>query len=127
MYHAAFNDTDRNGQPKVIVDVSAVSSDDEMLKPKPFSIHRPSKKLCRRIDQMLIHQVQRFPLVVSHYIGTYERYYVRNDTRRSRRAYDYKASVRHGKSHMWISEWVDGFVRQMGPDKAALLLNGHVR
>lgn len=69
--HAAFNDTERNAQPKVIVDVSRVARTDEMFKVKPFSIQRPSKELCRRIDQMNISTPQWFPLVVNHCVGTW--------------------------------------------------------
>jgi hypothetical protein len=123
-YHAALTDKERNAQPKVIVDVSAVDPTDEMFKPKAFSIHRPSKKLCRRIDQLDFDTVERYPLAVNHYVGTYERYVARNDTRRNERAYEYKAHVDAG-SDDWITTWLDGFVQEQGPDKASALLQDY--
>jgi len=129
-YRAALNDTERNAQPKVLVDVSrgAVPDGDEMFQPKPFSIHRPSKALCRRLDQMSIPQYQRFPFVVNHYIGPYDRYVARNDTRRSRRMYDFKANVRDGGRDDWIAtgDWLGGFVDAVGRSKARLLLGTHL-
>jgi hypothetical protein len=124
-YHTDFNDTERNAQPKVIVDVSTVRANDEMFQPKAFSIHRPSKRLCRRLDQMNLTQFQRFPLSVNHYIGSWERYFARNDTRRSQRTYDFKAHVQNGVDDDWISEWIDGFIKFVGIDTAKELLNDY--
>jgi hypothetical protein len=123
-YHTALTDKERNAQPKVMVDVSAVDADDEMFNPKAFSIHRPSKKLCRRIDQLTFDMVEKYPLAVNHYVGTRERYVARKDTRRSERAYEYKAHVDAG-SDDWITTWLDGFVREQGPDKASVLLQDY--
>jgi hypothetical protein len=124
-YHTHFNDIDRNAQPKVIVDVSTVNPNDEMFKAKAFSIHRPSKRLCRRLDQMNLTAFQRFPLSVNHYIGSWERYFARNDTRRSQRTYDFKAHVQNGIDDDWISEWLDGFVQQIGEETAKELLHDY--
>lgn len=120
-YHAAYNDRDRNAQPKVVVDVSRVPLNDRMFSPKPFSIHRPSKSLCRGIEQVLIRAPQRFPLIVNHYVGTDTRYFARNDSRRSIRAYNFKAHVEEG-SDEWIMGWLEGFVHMMGLEKATALL-----
>ena len=120
-YHTSFEDKERNAQPKVIVDVSAVPDEDEMFRPKPFSIHRPSKALCRRIDQLDFHKPEKFPLSVQHYLGSWERYYARNDTRRSKRVYEFKAEVSDGRED-WIASWVDGFVQRMGQERAKALL-----
>lgn len=120
-FHAEFNDTERNAQPKVLVDVSRVPWKDEMFSDKPFSIHRPSKRLCRRIDQLRPREANRFPLMVHHYLGSKERYFARNDTRRSERFYEFKAHVAAG-SDEWIMPWIDGFVEAMGVDTAVALL-----
>jgi hypothetical protein len=125
-YHTLFNDTDRNAQPKVIVDVSHVYSKDEMFQPKAFSIHRPSKRLCRRLDQMNLTQFQRFPLSVNHYIGSWERYFGRNDSRRSQWIYDFKAHVQSGTDDDWIAEWLDGFIHFVGEAKAKVLLKDYL-
>lgn len=125
MYHASYNDSDRNAQPKVIVDVSRVSHHDQMLSGRPFSIHRPSRQLCRWMDQMVLTGFQRYPLVVHHYLGTWERYEARNDTRRSSRLYHNKAHVQAGKDK-WIAAWLNGFVRTVGDEKARILLDRHL-
>jgi hypothetical protein len=124
-YHAALTDKERNAQPKVMVDVSAVPQDDEMFHVKAFSIHRPSKKLCRRIDQLTFDKVEKYPLTVNHYVGARERYVARKDTRRNERAYEYKAHVDAGGSDDWITTWLDGFVRKQGPEKASALLQDY--
>lgn len=126
-YHTVFNDTARNAQPKVIVDVSNVHPKDEMFQPKAFSIHRPSKRLCRRLDQMNLTQFQRFPLSVNHYIGSWERYFARNDTRRSQRTYDFKAHVQNGTDDDWISEWLDGFIDFVGEERSMQLLSDYTK
>lgn len=123
-YHASYIDKERNAQPKVMVDVSAIDIHDEMFGNKVFSIHRPSKKLCRRIDQISFHSVEKYPFTVNHYIGTWERYKARNDTRRSRRFYDYKAQVKDGKD-TFLHTWLKGFVRAHGYDQSVLLLNNY--
>lgn len=124
-YHAALTDKERNAQPKVMVDVSAVGADDEMFDKKAFSIHRPSKKLCRRIDQLTFDMVEKYPLTVNHYVGARERYVARKDTRRSDRAYEYKAHVDAGGSDDWITTWLDGFVQEQGPENAFALLQDY--
>jgi hypothetical protein len=121
-YHSAPDDEERNAQPKVIVNVASVDAEDEMLSFKAFSIHRPSKALCRRIDQLVFQGVERFPLTVNHYLGTWTRYVGRNDTRRSNRVYEFKAHVKEGKDTS-IHNWMSGFVKSMGLDKARLLLD----
>jgi hypothetical protein len=121
MYHAAFNDTNRNAQPKVLVDVRLVPPGDQMFE-KAFSIHRPSKALCRYLDQMQVTGFQRYPLTVQHYVGSLERYLGRNDSRRSERIYHEKAHAREGGRDAWISAWLSGFVKAMGETKARILL-----
>jgi hypothetical protein len=120
-YHTAYDDVERNAQPKVIVDVSKVRQDDEMFRPKAFSIHRPSKRLCRRIDQLDMTMTPQYPLVVNHYVGTYERYMGRNDTRRSQRRYEFKAHVKNG-TDTWIQSWYQGFIRIHGVEMTNRLL-----
>lgn len=120
-FHTDYNDTERNAQPKVLIDVSRVPWSDEMFTDHPFSIHRPSKRLCRRIDQLRPKEANRFPLMVHHYLGSRERYFARNDTRRSERFYEFKAHVAAG-SDAWIMPWIEGFVETMGAKTAMALL-----
>lgn len=120
-FHADYNDVERNAQPKVLIDVSRVPWKSEMFTNDPFSIHRPSKRLCRRIDQLRPREANRFPFMVNHYLGSRERYFARNDTRRTERFYEFKAHVDAG-SDTWIMPWIDGFVEAMGVDTAMTLL-----
>ena len=123
-YHTHYDDIERNAQPKVIVDVSVVDPSNDMFH-KPFSIHRPSKYLCRRIDQLDFQQLQRYPITVNHYTGSWERYFNKNDTRRSERAYNSKAYVAEGHDS-WMTPWLSGFVKNVGPERAKELLNDYV-
>jgi hypothetical protein len=118
-YHAARNDTYLNGQPKVIIDVHKVRKGESMFR-TPFSIHRPSRRLCRSLSAVQSLPLDHFPLVVNHYLGDWERYFSRNDTRRSATVYNSKAFVKDGRDE-WILPWLDGFIRLFG-DQAYTLL-----
>jgi hypothetical protein len=123
--HTSFEDKERNAQPKVIVDVSAVSRKDEMFR-KPFSIHRPSRRRCRGVSELKFSQQQHFPIIVNHYTGSWERYNSKNDSRRSRRAYEKKAFVQDGYDS-WITPWLDGFIETHGLNLTRELLTDYVR
>jgi hypothetical protein len=124
-YHAAFNDTNLNKQPKVIMDVSAIPEDDKMLtEGRVFSIHRPSQTLCRNQGQMDFSRIERFPFSVNHYLGTFERFGARDDPRRNRRGYDAKANVMEGKDDDWTDGWLKGFIKEQGIEKVSELLLG---
>lgn len=126
-YHAAYNDTVHNAQPKTLVDVSRVPAHDELWQ-QAFSIHRPSKVLCRRIEQLNLRTPNRYPLAVFHYLGTWERYVARNDTRRSRRVYDAKAAAgAGGRPEDSMEDWFDGWVHDVGIETARYLLRDYFR
>ncbi|GKY91677.1 hypothetical protein MPSEU_000139500 [Mayamaea pseudoterrestris] len=119
-YHTTDDDKERNGQPKVIIDVSRVPADDEMYT-KLFSIHRPSKALCRTLFQIKFDDVQRYPLTVSHYIGPWDRYNARNDSRRTYDLFHYKSNVHEGPDY-YMRSWLRGFIDNVGVEKAKILL-----
>lgn len=123
-YHTDYDDKDRNAQPKVIIDVSVVPRTNDMFN-KPFSIHRPSKFLCRRIAQLDFKQLQRYPITVNHYTGSWDRYFSKNDTRRSERAYNSKAHVAAGHD-TYMAPWLMGFVNHVGLDLAMELLDDYL-
>jgi hypothetical protein len=123
-YHTDYDDKERNAQPKVIIDVSVVKRTNDMFN-KPFSIHRPSKYLCRRIAQLDFKQLQRYPITVNHYTGSWDRYFSKNDTRRSERAYNTKAHVAAGRD-TYMAPWLMGFVNHVGLDLAKELLDEYV-
>lgn len=85
-FHAKFDDSDLNKQPKVMIDVSAIPDNDKMLtEGRVFSIHRPSQYLCRNQGQMNFSLTDFFPFSVNHYLGTFERFGARDDLRRNRK------------------------------------------
>ena len=119
-YHTLDDDKERNGQPKVIVDVAQVPADDEMFT-KLFSIHRPSKMLCRTLAQINFDEYQRYPLTVAHYLGPWDRYNARNDSRRTSDLFQYKSNVHEGPDYFMLP-WLQGFITSVGTDKAHVLL-----
>jgi len=125
-FHSAYDDDKRNGHPKIIVDVSVVPKKDQMFSHRMrrkrhnmFTIHQPSAKLCR--ERALFPSTAEYPLSVNHYLGSWELYNARNDTRRNATIYDAKANVQEGQDR-WIMPWLSGFVETVGREKAKLLL-----
>jgi hypothetical protein len=126
-YNNAFEDSELNKQPKVILDVSAIPSNDKMFtENRVFSIHRPSQVLCRTQGQMLFEDTELFPFSANHYLGTFERFGSRDDPRRNRKLYDQKASVRAGKDDdHWIDSWLPSFIAAHGEEKVNQLLKDY--
>lgn len=123
-FHAAYDDKERNGQPKVIVDVSRVPLDDEMFT-KLFSIHRPSKELCRTLPQIKFTDYTRFPITVAHFLGPWGRYNARNDSRRTSDLFQYKSEVHQGPDY-FLTPWLQGFIDSIGTEAARILLEGYL-
>lgn len=120
-YHTAPDDHDRNRFPKAIVDVSRIPPGDNVFVPPVRSIHRPSDQWCRPASKVKSIYFQRHPLMVNHYLGSRERYFGRNDTRRSASTYEFKAAVNEGPDH-WLDPWLQGFVEHAGEERARVLL-----
>lgn len=123
-YHSTWTDSIRNAQPKVLLDVSMIPWDDAMFgdsEEQLFSIHRPSYKRCRNMGQISIGSNKRFPIILHHYLGSWERYIARTDYRRSKEQYELKANVREGPD-TWLTSWLEGFVQSLGAERARLLL-----
>lgn len=120
-FHTQYNDTERNAQPKCMVDVSRVTNHNDRMFHNPFSIHRPSAILCRGISHIHMYETDAFPLIVHHYTGSRERYFGKNDTRRNEETYQAKANVRDGYDD-GITSWLDGFIQWVGVDMARSIL-----
>lgn len=124
-YHGLPNDMNLNGNPKVIVDVSAIAEKyfrDEVV----YSIHRPVRDFCPKNKDLVFSDFQRQPIAVNHYLGSWERYSGRNDKRRSWSVYNAKASVNRGKDD-GVRPWLRGFVQTLGFDTASKLLGDSYR
>jgi hypothetical protein len=119
-HHALPHNMTNHGNPKVILDVSAIPSTyfpDEIV----YSIHRPVELFCNKNKDLTFTSFRKQPIAVNHYLGSWERYNARNDKRRSRQVYDAKASVSRGKDD-GVRMWLQGFVETMGRETAASLL-----
>lgn len=119
-YHALPHNMTFHGNPKVILDVSAIP-----LQYFPqnivYSIHRPVKEVCPRNKELAFSNFRKQPIATNHYLGSWERYNSRNDKRRSRSVYDRKATVKRGKDD-YTRSWLKGFVHSIGYDSASQLL-----
>eukprot|EP00977_Amphora_coffeiformis_P008870 scaffold2003_cov157-Amphora_coffeaeformis.AAC.4 len=103
-YHAPPHNMTFHGNPKVIVDVSAIPEDD-FPDDIVFSIHRPVQAYCPKNKEVAFTHFREQPIAVNHYLGSWERYAGRNDKRRSRAVYDRKANVRRGHddgNRLWL-------------------------
>ena len=68
---------------------------------------------------------ENFPLSVNHFLGSWERYNSRNDTRRRKSAYEAKAFVKVGRDD-WVASWIDGFLDSTEPKIARELLQDYL-
>ena len=84
-YHSDYdNAVAVNGRPKVILDLSGIPPRSKFLEHTVWSIHRPGLRMCRPDREVRFDDKPRFPLIVQHYLGSWERYNHRSDARRSR-------------------------------------------
>jgi hypothetical protein len=117
--HAARNDFYKNSLGKVIMDVSRI---DVASSPKFYSLHRPIKKICTAPW----HNDWDSGLRINHYLGSWESYTFRDDSRRggerSREMWEYRGFTNDEESDDNIRPWLDGFVHRHGTLKAQGLL-----
>jgi len=111
-----------NGYPKTLVDVSRIRSFPNMVR----NPHRPLPECLIGTFQpgsaaQWVAQFRVHHLVVHHYLGSWERYSGRNDSRRSREAFDAKALVNKGNDDS-ITSWFDELIDRIGPKRALDLL-----
>lgn len=118
--HALPHKMANHGNPKVILDVSAIPLTyfpDDIV----YSIHRPVELFCNKNKELTFTSFRKQPIAVNHYLGSWERYSARSDKRRSRQVYDTKATASRGKDD-GVRNWLLGFVETMGRDTVASLL-----
>lgn len=130
-YHADLGDRRLNPQPKVIMDVSGFPPFD--VSRRAFSIHRPSKVLCRKQGETTVYRTDRFPLVVHHYLGSWEQYFARDDPRRTKATYRDivqampNGTTSTGNDYDWIDGWLASFVETHGIDKVRTVLGHYIK
>lgn len=88
-HHSSPRNMTVNGNPKVIIDVSAIP-ESEFPRDLVFSIHRPIHSYCPRNSDLSYDSFHKQPVSTNHYLGSFERYSGRSDNRRSRTIYDRK-------------------------------------
>jgi hypothetical protein len=83
-YHSELG-KDNEGKPKVIMDLSGIPPKANFLnQDQVFSIHRPSAHMCRGSEAVTFDKPYKFPVAINYYLGSWERYSMRNDPRPSR-------------------------------------------
>jgi hypothetical protein len=117
--HAHRNDFTKNSLGKVLIDVSRV---DMHNTPYFMSLHRPIKKICGPPW----HDDWTSGLRINHYLGSWESYSVRDDSRRgNERSYEqweFKAFSNGEANDDVIRPWLEGFVQSEGEEEAQKLL-----
>jgi Glycosyltransferase family 92 len=101
---------------KVLVDVSRLPPDS--LAKKPKSSHRPFPECPKPLvpfETALFH--------LNHYLGDWARYNSRQDSRRSRAAFEERAYFSHGTTcEMKMNEWVTRLLENFGVNRTRVLL-----
>jgi hypothetical protein len=120
-WRAALN-SKYNKAGKTLIDLSRVSSA-KAFRVSKTDVHRPVKTLCE-VDGMWTPNADS-PLVVHHYIGSYDQWMFRHDPRgtRTREKYMGFQKVTDARDDS-IQGWIDAFVRHVGPETARRLLQG---
>lgn len=125
-YHAAWNDTNRNFQQKVILNLHHIPAKDEIFGDHINSVHRPSRQLCPP-ESGLGEAFATSPVAAFHYIGSEERYFARpNDLRRNKKRYRERSNLTFAAEPGWIDQWLHGFVQTVGMETATDLLQNYV-
>lgn len=110
-----------NGLGKVIIDVSRIRMEDFN---SIFSIHRPFKNLCPANHlgpQPYLDSIFR----VNHYLGSWEAYSAKGDSRRKRETFDLKAAVSSSSGPSFnVHAWLPSFIKEVGIEQARQLLEG---
>lgn len=117
-WHAAKGDK-MNKAGKALVDLSRVF--DDMLREDNVNAHRPIKQLCTS-DTMWV-RIDESPLVLHHYVGTYEQWMIRDDPRKKRTEdlYSDLTAVNHTEDTRQRS-WLGDFTKSVGLENATVLL-----
>ncbi len=116
--HAVKTDFGKNRFGKVFVDLSNIS--DDLLAQRPKNIHRPFFSVCKRPVAIF----EKSPFYLMHYVGGWERFQSKNDTRRGYKKWREMADVSDSTSccQQEAYRWLPRFVDQVGLSRAKFLL-----
>jgi Glycosyl transferase family 2 len=126
--HARMGDFSHSKYGKVMMDLSRIPNTTIQFQ-QPRNIHRPYPAHCRPAGGV---QFSDSFLFLMHYIGSWERYTSRADSRRDRHEWEKRAFVdfvdpNEGESSACassIQNWWPRFIGHVGEVRAILLLNG---
>jgi hypothetical protein len=119
-YHEPLAEMSSTNNPKVVLDLAAIP--EKFMRELAFSIHRPVPEICRPNTDLSIQKFKNLPLATHHYLGSWERYSARADSRRTREVYDLKSKELRIKDDYINSFWLAGFARELGLKTATELL-----
>lgn len=121
IWHGPLHDIQVNKAGKALVDVAKIPfTSFEIEQSDP---HRPVRDYCSQ-DGVWIKNVNS-PLVVHHYVGTFQQWSFRLDPRGVRSVENFEAySTLNVSQDNSISDWVEAFVAEMGMVRARALLTG---
>ena len=121
-YRSPFQSKHNNGMPKSMVDVSQIAN----YSRQETDAHRPVRSECPRRNLYMPNLVS--PLVVNHYVGTYEQYTFRDDARAGMKQRDDERFAWYGTIQdgvdASIAPWLGRFVQEVGLQEARRLLEG---
>lgn len=119
--HAALDDFETNKMGKGILDLSRI--------PSLFDIQDPHRLVWEYCPESgLKTRNEDSPLVIHHYLGTWEQYDFRDDVRkgtRNRKSFQKFQNLNTGHDEQSaIQPWLGGFIKENGQDAATKLLEG---
>lgn len=116
--HARKGDFSKSKYGKVMIDISSLSN--TTLSSTPRNIHRPYKPECR---PGAVGNFAESIFYLNHYIGSWERYSSREDSRRNRDEWELRAHITTDSScHHGVYRWFDRFLDLVGEERARFLL-----
>jgi hypothetical protein len=121
VWHGELNDHQINKAGKALVDVSKIPSTSFAI--EQTDPHRPVRDYCSE-DSVWIQNIDS-PLVLQHYIGTFEQWSFRSDPRLSRtqELFDSYSTI-DAFYDCSVDHWLEDFVNQVGAFRAKELLKG---
>jgi len=115
-HHADPESRNMNGVGKVIINLEKISYRDfYSFRNNP---HRPLN-----VCGFPYGDHRNKPLMIHHYVGSWEQYNAKGDGRRSRERFNSKAYISHGKTYH-LQGWLKRFVDKMGIKRSRKLLKG---
>jgi len=122
-YHNPGAKAKHNGPAKVIIDVSGLAP---FFPLKVDSPHRPIRDVCG--PSALYKDIKESPFRINHYLGSWEAYSFRDDSRkgaeRSREIWEFRANSSNAERSDEAASWLKGFYKQVGVDRANIVLDG---